>query len=83
MRIKFLVFALSVGLNSAHPSQGSPVYDMVLASWTFFFFSPLHRKLPLRPLKKKDTDAFCLKCLDFLWHKHLVSSLNQTLPLVY
>ena len=42
------------------PHRGLRYTDKV-STWTFLF-SPLHRKLPLRPLKKtKHTDAFCLK----------------------
>ena len=37
------------------------LYTDRVYSWTYLF-SPLHRKLPLRPFKKtKHTDAFCLK----------------------
>ena len=48
------------GANSAHPSgRGLPYTDKV-SSWKFLF-PPLHRKWPLRPLKKTKHTEFTLK----------------------
>ena len=47
-------FFLSAGVNSAHAGiQGSPVYRQGFQ--LYVLFSPLHRKLPLRPLTKQTT----------------------------
>ena len=51
---------LSVGANSAHPSRRDLPYTDRISSWKFLF-SPLHRKLPLRPLKKTKHTEFTLK----------------------
>ena len=67
-------YLLSGGPNSAHPSHGSPVYRQGLL--LDVLFSPLHGKLPLKnqqqqqqqQQQQKNTDTFCLKCHDFLWH---------------
>ena len=79
-------YLLSGGPNSAHPSQGSPVYRQGLL--LDVLFSPLHGKLPLRPFKKKKPTTTKKKTL-MLFALNLMTfygitlfSLNQTLPLV-
>ena len=49
-----------MGASSAHPSGRGHLYKDRVSSWKFLF-SPLHRKLPLRLLKKTKHTEFTLK----------------------
>ena len=63
------VFCLG-GQTPHTPHRGLP-YTARVSSWTFLF-SPLLRKLPLRPLREQNTlTPFVLNCHDLLLHKHL------------